>query len=651
MKRYKVPDHYRRGLRQAIGVGIAVFIGYLLLHGIDERYARQWLQGAKWAAITIVNVGSPVLGKTSQVSLERTLGTVVGGLIGLGVVQLGDSLGPFLSPSDTAFTTVAAMIIGFIGVVAGYYLNLDYSAKLFVLTFILVVLGSDHASDAGIVALTRITGIVAGVMASMLLSCIVFPKSASMSAVDSMQASLDGLAAPLGSPHLGWGGRRLSWDVETPDTVAKRRRKAAERDAREAECEKVLMDVYGKLVKADEFIGVSTSEVYFRTLRGRWCFLPFIPGLCLRRGSTWRLPQREMRELATSIRKVARVLWAVHVTFQEGFEEEVLSVLIKRYPPNLLADLQVFSQACLQDMADAFPREPTPCASNLHSFIEVVDELIRISDQQRRAIGSSSSHGTGSSGPPGSQLGTLREDVPQPPGWAGLDQASRALQEGVSALRGDPLGGSPAGSSAKGSPVTVSVRSTGTPGGASPAAARPPGQQARSPAERALSVRVLGFGCGADYLEGPVSSTPPELAAPQAQERSAEAGGAPPAEMGAAHQGASQAAGEAADSGDQQASAAGVPAEAAAVAGGGLARVLSGRGDARNLDAFPPTTQGYISKVRWYSFQFLCQQLSDELLDMHERMAAVLAALPKPPKPSKLPPQPRASLSEPLLPT
>ena len=43
----------------------------------------------------------------------------------------------------------------------------------------------------------------------------------------------------------------------------------------------------------------------------------------------------------------------------------------------------------------------------------------------------------------------------------------------------------------------------------------PPGQQARSPAERALSVRVLGFGCGADYLEGPVSSTPPEFAVPQ----------------------------------------------------------------------------------------------------------------------------------------
>ena len=45
----------------------------------------------------------------------------------------------------------------------------------------------------------------------------------------------------------------------------------------------------------------------------------------------------------------------------------------------------------------------------------------------------------------------------------------------------------------------------------------PPWQQARSPAERALSVRVLGFGCGADYLEGPVSSTPPDFAVPQAR--------------------------------------------------------------------------------------------------------------------------------------
>lgn len=36
---------------------------------------------------------------------------------------------------------------------------------------------------------------------------------------------------------------------------------------------------------------------------------------------------------------------------------------------------QVFSQACLQDLADAFPREPAPSASNLHSFIEVASRM------------------------------------------------------------------------------------------------------------------------------------------------------------------------------------------------------------------------------------------------------------------------------------
>lgn len=44
--------------------------------------------------------------------MERTLGTVTGGLIGLGVVQLGDSLGPFLSPTDTAFTSAPGSLRG-----------------------------------------------------------------------------------------------------------------------------------------------------------------------------------------------------------------------------------------------------------------------------------------------------------------------------------------------------------------------------------------------------------------------------------------------------------------------------------------------------------------------------------------------------------
>ncbi len=82
----------------------------------------------------------------------------------------------------------------------------------------------------------------------------------------------------------------------------------------------MLMQVYDKLVKCDELLPVAANEVYFKTFRGRWCFLPALPWLrmsCLGSPGSWRIPQREMHDLATCMRRVARVLWALHVTFQE----------------------------------------------------------------------------------------------------------------------------------------------------------------------------------------------------------------------------------------------------------------------------------------------------------------------------------------------
>lgn len=64
-------------------------------------------------------------------------------------------------------------------VVMGWLLGLDYSAKLFVMTFLLVIMGADGMADAFLVALTRISGILLGVLLSLVLSVFVFPKSAS----------------------------------------------------------------------------------------------------------------------------------------------------------------------------------------------------------------------------------------------------------------------------------------------------------------------------------------------------------------------------------------------------------------------------------------------------------------------------------------
>ena len=138
---------------------------------------------------------------------------------------------------------VAAFVVAFTAVIVGWALSLDYSAKLFTMTFVLVIMGSERASgrsrctasatqcqachaicswgrepllqggqiklelthngcillatvrryafvvviahpcgmyaDAYLVALTRISGIVGGVFVMLLLSVIILPKSAS----------------------------------------------------------------------------------------------------------------------------------------------------------------------------------------------------------------------------------------------------------------------------------------------------------------------------------------------------------------------------------------------------------------------------------------------------------------------------------------
>lgn len=57
------------------------------------------------------------------------------------------------------------------------------------------------------------------------------------------------------------------------------------------------------------------SEVYLGVFKKHLCFLPGLPfGAQMGR---WSLPQTEMQTLATCVRKLARLLWTLHLTFQE----------------------------------------------------------------------------------------------------------------------------------------------------------------------------------------------------------------------------------------------------------------------------------------------------------------------------------------------
>lgn len=46
------------------------------------------------------------------------------------------------------FLVMATSVVGFVSVLVGRWLHLDYSAKLYVMTFVLVVMAAEHTSGA-----------------------------------------------------------------------------------------------------------------------------------------------------------------------------------------------------------------------------------------------------------------------------------------------------------------------------------------------------------------------------------------------------------------------------------------------------------------------------------------------------------------------
>ncbi|KAL6764652.1 hypothetical protein V8C86DRAFT_2474067 [Haematococcus lacustris] len=45
---------------------------------------------------------------------------------------------------------------------------------------------------------------------------------------------------------------------------------------------------------------------------------------------------------------------------------------------------------------------------------------------------------------------------------------------------------------------------------------------------------------------------------------------------------------------------------------------------------FPATPEGHISQVRWYGFEFLMDELADELEELYVAVSALMASLPHP---------------------
>lgn len=133
----------------------------------------------------------------------------------------------------------------------------------------------------------------------------------------------------------------------------------------------------------------ANNEVLLGVFRGRWCFIP--GSSCLKR-TAWKGFQTDLDQTATHIRKLSRLLWMLHLNFEEvpvhrcglcgchstttlsptqGFDENMRSVLKQQYPADLFPQLMEASKGVMQDLAIAWPNGDMVPKRNLSTFLHV----------------------------------------------------------------------------------------------------------------------------------------------------------------------------------------------------------------------------------------------------------------------------------------
>lgn len=715
--REAVPDHWRRAVRLSLAISLLGVLGYSLVS--RPAYQRGPLVlVVKWAMITLPVVTMPLLGKTSQVGAERILGTVAGGILGFLAAAAATHWWTLQSnEADDLFLAAATGAAAFLSVLAGKRFNLDLSARLFVIAFVIVSFNAQQGKDPFMVAVTRVCGIAAGVATMLLMSVLILPKSASVESLRTLRKALlklreinslvwgdylpagpptaqpggsqpaaqratsgkagvarDGatpaqrrlgdsvLRQPLLAPHeeeegddveagpaasaAVQQGPLMAAEVDGTTGVAARPGDGAA-DATMLKCEKALTQLYSLLDDLEEQLGLAKREVWVCSCGGHPFLLPGLP-FWLANGS--HLPWTELEAAANSVRRVARLLNTALFTFEDGLDQQLREVLGSLYPRDLLPRLAAGADAAIQDLCTVFPFERQAGSGGLAAFNDSVAALAAISDRQRREVVR--------------VLRRYRSRSAARANWA------HAIEAAMQRWPRHQLPGTPEGGTTPVQPAAdAPARDSAFAGAAAAAAPRVAGGRPVVAAREASLATWLHRGSPSRAANGGTEAAP---AAGEAA--AAEAGDTPVGKTASRLDGQAEAASPsvAAASGELPDLAAALPAEVPPAevpdASGGAAPgdssagpVLTPAAEPVSLAArsgsfdllagsysqplpprglvlpaggippglFPETTEGHLAQIAWYSFQFLCEELGEQLAGLHAAVNAVLRRLPK----------------------
>ncbi len=306
------PEHLRRSLRLVLGVTLPCLIGFGVIGPEHLVYSDEIKGACKWAAITAAIVAHPLLGQASQVGSERVLGTVLGGSVGYVVHQLGQHV--FGEVLDGVFMSLSAGVFAGLSVIYGKKWKLNTSAKLFVITLLLITFAAETGKDVELFAIARVIGILLGVLIMLLLSVVVFPKSATVESLHNMDDAVENVLYLVEGVWKQFlpieDGTVVEEDIEAPLIGAE------EFSARNME--NALTGMYESLSTMEDNLQASAAEVLILCTDENQLILA--PSLMCRAdsmSSVTHLPTEDLCEMANAVRRVARGLFTVEKALED----------------------------------------------------------------------------------------------------------------------------------------------------------------------------------------------------------------------------------------------------------------------------------------------------------------------------------------------
>eukprot|EP00803_Ostreobium_quekettii_P001150 evm.model.scf_354.3 EVM.evm.TU.scf_354.3 scf_354:8182-14300(-) len=400
----RVDGLYAPLARSSVAIILIAFVGFTIEAPFKKEGNWRWHLTFLWLAMVNFFIHAPLVGRVARVGFQHIVGTLLGAGCGIGIITIASRPGF----GNALWMTVATTSMVVLSIVLfAWYMKIPETSTMFILAILLPVFATESLQKADMFALSRIAGMIAGVVLMEILAVTVYPKSATQEVVRNIRSVLLGLCK---LNQISWEHAcmhiKIPREQEQETVLACSREYMAENrfsmkkgfirmsvgPCRGGACEIVqalvaarlesaLMTVYKGLEATEALLPITRTEIGIRVWAGRWIFLPGIP---------WRdlptLPEEEISNVAWSIRKCARILWTLHLTFQDGLDEEMLEVVNQQYPQDLMPTLVETSQETFEDMYEAFPNIDCIEAENIERFRGAVEMFFVVGELQRRKV-------------------------------------------------------------------------------------------------------------------------------------------------------------------------------------------------------------------------------------------------------------------------